>query len=123
MVLTFRLVYASAAFLAMVAGALVTGSLFIADRAPQSTRFLGISLAVSAVLAGVGFVLFGIQRHVAAVATAVRGDDADPSQDLPMHVDRLVVYLLAGGVLVCALLAVLTYAILARLDQGFAVFG
>jgi hypothetical protein len=121
--MAFRLVYASAAFLSIMAGALVTTSLFIADRAPQSTKFLGISLVVSAVLVGVGLLLFGIQRRVAAVATAVRGDDAGAPQDLPMHVDRLVVYLLAGGVLVCAILAVLTYAILARLDQGFAVFG
>jgi hypothetical protein len=123
MVLVLRLIYGGSALLSTAAGALVTASLFIAERAPQSTRVLGISLVVSAVFVGVGLVLFGIQRHVAAVAAAVRGDDGDPPRDLAMHVDRLVAHLMAGGALVCALLAILTYAILSRIDQGFAVFG
>jgi hypothetical protein len=33
------------------------------------------------------------------------------------------VYLLVGGAFLCAVLGVMTYAILARIDQGFAVFG
>jgi hypothetical protein len=123
MVLIFRVVYACAAFLSMAAGALVTASLFIADRAPQSTTFLGISIVVSAGFLGVGLVLFGIQKHVAAIVSAVRGHDGDSLREPAMHVDRLVAYLLAGGAFVCALLAMLTYAILARIDQGFAVFG
>jgi hypothetical protein len=57
------------------AAALVTASLFIADRAPQSNKFLGISLVVSAVCLGAGLVLFGIQRHVAAIAAAVRSQE------------------------------------------------
>jgi hypothetical protein len=36
---------------------------------------------------------------------------------------RLVAYLVAGGLLVCAVLGLLTHVILARIDQGFAVFG
>jgi len=35
----------------------------------------------------------------------------------------LLAYLLAGGACLCAVLGIMTYAILARIDQGFAVFG
>ncbi len=122
MVLVFRLVYACAALLATAAAALVTASLFIADRAPQSTEFLGISLVVSGAFVGVGVVLFGIQRHGAAVAAAVRGRSGEPTGQAATHLGRLVAYLVAGGLLACALLGILTYVILARIDQGFAVF-
>jgi hypothetical protein len=47
----------------------------------------------------------------------------DSLREPAMHVDRFVAYLLVAGAFVCALLAVLTYAILARIHQGFAVFG
>jgi 4-amino-4-deoxy-L-arabinose transferase-like glycosyltransferase len=121
MVMLFRLVYASAAFLSIVAGTLVTASLFIADRAPQSVRFLVISLVVTAVFLGMGLVLFGIQRHFAAIAAAVPGHES--ARELARHMAPLVVYLLAGGAFVCVVLGSLTYAILERIDQGFAVFG
>jgi hypothetical protein len=123
MVTVFRYVYACAAFLSMTAGVLVTASLFIADRAPQSITFLVFSLVVIAVFLGTGLVLFGIQRHVAALAAAVRGKERGSLERPAMHLDRLVGYLLAGGAFVCALLVILNYAILARIDQGFAVFG
>ena len=123
MVMVFRLVYASAAFLSIAAGTLVTASLFIADRAPQSVRFLVISLVVSAVFLGMGLVLLGIQRHVAAITAAVRGHDGESAPELARHVTPLVAHLLAGGAFVCVVLGSLTYAILERIDQGFAVFG
>lgn len=44
--------YVCAALLAPASGMLVIASLFIADRAPQSTEFLGIHLAVGAVFLG-----------------------------------------------------------------------
>lgn len=121
--LVFRLVYAAAAVLATAAAALVTASLFIADRAPQSTTFLGISLVVSGAFLSVGVVLFGIQRHGVAAAAAVRGRGGESAAQAAMHLRRLGAYLVVGGVLVCAVLGILTYAILARIDQGFAVFG
>lgn len=120
-VLVLRLIYVVSGVLATAAGALVTASLFIAERAPHSTKFLGISLVVSAVFLGVGLVLLGIQRHVAAVAGALRGQ-GDASA-LATHARQLVGYLLAAGAFVGVVLALLTYAILARIDQGFAVFG
>lgn len=101
----------------------MTASFVIADRAPQSTKFLGTSLVVSGVFVGVRLVLLRIRTHVTAIAAAARGEDGGSPRGLVKHADRLVAYLLAGGVLVCALLAALTFAILARIGQGFAVFG
>lgn len=124
MVVVFRLIYLFAALLSTAAGMLVIASFFIPDRAPQSTEFLGIHLAISAVFLVVGVLLFGIQRHVAGIAAlAVQGHAADTSQGLAAHLSRLLAYLLAGGALLCAMLGAMTYGILARIDQGFAVFG
>jgi hypothetical protein len=122
-VVAFRLLYLCAALLSGAAGALVIASFFIPDRAPQSTESIGIHLAVGAVFLGVGVVLWGIQRHVAGIAALARGDDGEKGRELPIHVHRLLVYLLVGGTFLCAVLGVMTYAILARIDQGFAVFG
>jgi len=123
-VVVFRLVYLCAALLASAAGVLVIASFFIPDRAPQNTEFLGIHLAVGAVFLGVGVVLFGIQRHVAGIAAlAAHGHDAGTAQELAAHLSRLLAYLLAGGAFLCAALGAMTYGILERIDQGFAVFG
>ena len=123
MVGAFRLLYLCAALLASAAGALVIASCFIADRAPQGTEFLGIHLAVGAVFLGVGVLLFGVQRHVAGIAALARGQDGEPARELATHVQRLLVYLLAGGAFLCAVLGLMTYAIVERIGQGFAVFG
>jgi len=123
MVNVFRLVYFCAVLLSITAGALVIASLFIPDRAPQRLEFLGISLAVSAGFLGVGVVLFGVQRHVAGIAAMACGHNGEAERELASRVNRLLAYLLAGGAFLCAVLGVMTYAILARIDQGFAVFG
>jgi hypothetical protein len=124
MVVVFRLVYRCAALLASAAGVLVIASFFIAERASQGTEFLGIHLAVGAVFLGVGVLLTGIQRHVAGIAAlAAYGLDAETARELAAHLNRLLAYLLAGGAFLCAVLGVVTYGILERIDEGFAVFG
>ena len=123
MIVVFRLLYLCAALLATAAGMLVIASFFIADRAPQSAEFIGIHLAVGAVFLGVGVVLLGVQRHVAGITGLACGSDGEQGRELATHVSRLLVYLLVGGAFLCAVLGVMTYAILARIDQGFAVFG
>ena len=123
MVVLFRLVYLCAALLSTAAGVLVIASCFIPDRAPQSTEFLGIHLAVGAVFLGVGVLLFGIRRHVAGITALARGQAGERAQDLAAHLNRLLAYLLVGGALLCAVLGIMTYGILTRIDQGFAVFG
>ncbi len=124
MMVVFRLVYRCAALLSSAAGVLVIASFFIPDRAPQSTEFLGIHLAVSVIFLGMGVLLMGIQRHVAGIAAlAARGHAAETAQELAAHLNRLLAYLLAGGAFLCPVLGMMTYGILARIDQGFAVFG
>jgi hypothetical protein len=124
MVVVFRLVYLCAAFLSSAAGLLVIASVFIPDRAPQGTEFLGIHLAVGAVFLGVGVLLLGIRRHVAGItALTAHGNAAETAPRLAAHLSGLLAYLLAGGAFLCALLGAMTYGILARIDQGFAVFG
>jgi hypothetical protein len=122
-VLALRLVYVGSALLSMAAAVLVTASLFIASRASQSTKILGISLVVSGVFVGVGVVLFGIQRQVAAAVEALRDPGAGSVGRAAEQLRRLAAYLLAAGAFVGVVLALLNYAILARIDQGFAVFG
>jgi heme/copper-type cytochrome/quinol oxidase subunit 2 len=123
MVVVFRLVYLCAALVSSAAGALVILSLFIQDRAPQSTVMLGIHLTVGAIFLGVAVLLLGIQRHVAGVAALGYGYDGERAQDLVGHLNRLLAYLLVGGAFLCAVLGIMTYGILTRIDQGFAVFG
>jgi hypothetical protein len=124
MVVAFRLVYLGAALLASAAGALVIASRVIADRAPQSTEFLGIHLAVGALFLGVGVLLLGIQRHVAGIAAlAGHGHDDETARELAAHLRRLLAYLLAAGAFLCAVLGSMTFGILERIGQGFAVFG
>jgi len=84
---------------------------------------LGISLAVTGIFLTIGVFLYGVQRHVAAIAVLVRGHHGETAEDLRSNVKGLVAYLLIGGILLAAFLGFLTYAILARIDQGFAVFG
>jgi hypothetical protein len=123
MVVAFRLVYLCAALLSSVAGALLILNLFIPDRAPQGTEFLGIHLAVGAFFMGVGVVLSGIRRHVAGIAALAHGRNGETAQDLAAHLNRLLVYLFAGGAFLCTVLGVMTYGIVERIGQGFAVFG
>jgi heme/copper-type cytochrome/quinol oxidase subunit 2 len=123
MVVVFRLVYFCAALLASAAGALVILSLFIQDRAPHSTGMLGIHLTVGAIFLGVAVLVLGIQRHLAGVAAVAYGQDGERAQDLVAHLNRLLAYLLVGGAFLCAVLGIMTYGILTRIDEGFAVFG
>lgn len=117
----FALVFTGAAVLSASAGILVTASLFIADRAPQSTEFLEISLFVSGVFLALGMLLAGIELQIFGIARL--SEDRERDAGLRTRVRRLLILLVIAGVALCGFLAVLTYAILARIDQGFAVFG
>jgi hypothetical protein len=120
---TFRLIFLCAMVLSLASAGLVTASLFMKDRAPETAQFLGISLAVIGIFLTLGLLLFGIQKHVAGIARlANRVEDQRPPE-IEKHVFRLMLYLSLGGAGLGGILAILTYAILARIDQGFAVFG
>lgn len=119
----FRTVYLVAAALSITAGALVIASFFIADRAPQSRWYIAVHLVIAGVFLALGLLLNGIQRHAAAIALlAERSKDAAATH-LRHHLHRLFAYLLVGGLVLTAILGTLTYAIVTRIDQGYAVFG
>jgi hypothetical protein len=122
-VVVLKWVYLAAALLAAAAGVLVTASLFMASPPAPSPKFLGISLVASGAFGLTAVVLFGIQRHVTAVAAAVRGPGCASAPALAAHVRRLVAHLLAAGACVCVLLALLSFGIVGRIAQGLAVFG
>lgn len=123
MVVVLRLVFGCAAGFAFVAGPLVFANFFVPGRAPQTAQFIVITLAVGAVFLGVGWLLFGIQRRALRTAAMVSGRPGQASIELAAQVHRLLALLLTGGILVVVVLGAVAYAILARIDQGFAVFG
>jgi hypothetical protein len=118
-----RIAYFAAAAISLFAGAAVTASMFITDRASQSSTFWFITVAVSLYFALIGAVLLGVARHLPAInrlAWSLTGDDG---ARLRHHWRRLAAYMLLGGLLFLPILVLVTYAILARIDEGFAVFG
>lgn len=119
----FGLVTLIAVALSMAAGLLVTASLFIADRAPQSPTFLWIHLIVSLVFLVLGILLAGIGREVFGLAR-IAAPASDPwAGALRMRLVRLLALLTVAGLGLSGILAILTYGILSRIDEGFAVFG
>ena len=123
MISAFRALFFGSTLLCTAAGLLVIASVFIQDRAPHSATMLGVSLVVSGVFLGAGVLLHGIQSHVAGIAKLARANDGNNAGDIERHVARLLIILILGGTALFVFLGVLTYAILARIDQGFAVFG
>lgn len=123
LVFCFRFVFTLSVVLCLAACFLVTASLFTADRAPQTAQFWGISLIVSAVFLALGLLLRAIATQVVQITCHSDHLTDQNGISLERPVSRLVFLLSIGGMILCAFLAVLTYAILARIDQGFAVFG
>ncbi|PHQ70720.1 MAG: hypothetical protein COB97_04135 [Paracoccus sp.] len=109
--------------LSMAAGVLVTASLFIAERAPQGTTFLWIHLIVSGVFLVLGFLLAGIGREVLGVVRTAAAASDPWAAALRKRLARLLILLTVAGLGLSGILALLTYGILARIDEGFAVFG
>lgn len=107
----------------MFAAIMITSSMFISDRAPQSTQYLTVAIAVSMVFVSVGILLFGVQHHLALIAMCAESIESPANNALNRSLFRLAAYLVLGGIGVCLILILINYAILERIDQGFAVFG
>jgi hypothetical protein len=123
LLVAFRVVYFLATALFFTAAGLVTASHLIADRGPQSPTYLAISVTVSGVFLAAGLLLLGIQSRTAGIAKRDTARvDAD-GNGIARHLPVLLVYLMVGGLALCAIMAIATFAILARINQGFAVFG
>jgi nitrogen fixation/metabolism regulation signal transduction histidine kinase len=119
----FGLVSTIAVALSMAAGVLVTASLFIAERAPQGTTFLWIHMIVSGVFLVLGLLLAGIGREVLGVVRTAAAASDPWAAALQKRLARLLILLTVAGLGLSGILALLTYGILARIDEGFAVFG
>jgi hypothetical protein len=121
--LALRIACFGAALVALLDAALIFASLLIADRAPVSAQAWTVSLIVIA-----GFLLFatlcgGIGRQagrLGALAPAIEGAAAAGLRGALVKLG----WLLLGAALACgAVLLLVGTAILARIDEGFAVFG
>jgi hypothetical protein len=121
--IAFSVSFAVAAALSGIAGLLVIVSLFIADTRPQTDTFLGIHLFVGGVFVALGLLLVGILLQVIAIARISLVREGADAARLRQRVRRLLMLLLAGGFFLCLVMAMVTYGILARIDEGFAVFG
>jgi hypothetical protein len=117
------LTYFSAAAVSLFASLAVTASMLIAERAPQSVQYWTITIAVSLFFIIAGLLLLGIGRHLSALGTLTHSMTDGDGALLKTRWRRLAYYLLLGGMLVLSFLLLATYAILARIDEGFAVFG
>jgi hypothetical protein len=122
MIVIFRFLFLCAALFSAAAGALIIGSLFIPGLTPPG-QFIVVSLVVSFVFLGMAMILFGIQKHVNAIAAFANGDASESPPELVTHVKRLLACLLPAGILLCVTLGGMAYGILTRIGQGFAVFG
>lgn len=119
----FGLVATVATSLSLFAGLLVTVSLFIADRAPQGSWSLAVHLVVSGVFLMLGILLAGITMQVLGLAKIAVSAGATRMHALSKGLTRLMILLTIVGLGLSAILAILTYGILSRIDEGFAVFG
>jgi hypothetical protein len=121
--LAFGFLFIVAAALSVAASLLVTASLFIADRSPTSTEFLGIHLLVSGAFLLLGVLLGGILLQIVGIVRIEADLDSRSTERLRKRVSRLLVFLVIAGAGLFCLLGIINYAILARIDEGFAVFG
>jgi len=121
--IAFTTSFAMAAALFGMAGLLVIASLFIADTRPETHGSLGIHLFVGGVFVGLGLLLLGIMFQVIAIARIALSQDDAHAGLLRERLSRLLLLLLISGLFLCLVMALVTYGILARIDEGFAVFG
>jgi hypothetical protein len=121
--IAFSTSFAMAAALFGIAGLLVIASLFIADTRPETHGYLGIHLFVGGVFAGLALLLLGIMFQVIAIARIALAQDDAHAGLLRERLSRLLLLLLTSGLFLCLVMALVTYGILARINEGFAVFG
>lgn len=123
LITAFALLFTTAAILSGAAGLLVAASLFIADRSPQSVVSLNIHLFVSGVFLGMSALMIAIEVQVIGLAKSAGALDLVTGQRVRMRITRLLALLGIAGLFLCCLMALITYVIAARIDEGFAVFG
>jgi len=123
MIKLLRVTYYSAAALSLFAASAVTVSMLIPERAPHSAQFWIITIAVGLYFAAIGAVLLAVGRHLPAIGVLAKAMTNDEGTELRSRWRRLAVHMLLGGLLLLPVLLLITWAILARIDEGFAIFG
>ncbi len=123
MLYLLRAIYYLASAVSLFACLATTASMLIAERAPQSPQYWAITGAVSLFFALLALLLFGITGQAAAIGVLSRAMVDERGAALRARWKRLAVYLVLGGLILLSVLLIVTYAIVARIDQGFAVFG
>lgn len=118
-----RMVLVGIAALAVLDAVLVTASLFMTDRAPVSPEYFGISFAVTIFFLVFGGLALAIQRQMGRLSAAGLGLAEPARAAIERNFRPLVGQFLLAGLLFGFLLAAVSYGILARIDQDFAVFG
>jgi hypothetical protein len=118
-----RVAYFSAAALSLFAASMVAVSMLIPQRAPQSAQFWIITIGVGLFLAVIGLVLLGVARHLPAIGVLAQSMTSDDGALLRSRWRRLAAHMLLGGLMLVPLLLLIAWAIVARIDQGFALFG
>jgi hypothetical protein len=106
--------------LLVVDAALIMASLFMTDRAPVSRQAFVVSILVSALFLGLALLSAGIRRQITRLSE-VGAESAGDAFSAPFG--SLVCQLLVAATMFALFMALLTYVILARIDQDFAVFG
>jgi len=123
MIKLLRVTYYSAAALSLFAASAVTVSMLMPERAPHSAQFWIITIAVGLYFAAIGVVLLAVGRHLPAIGVLAKAMTNDEGTELRSRWRRLAVHMLLGGLLLLPVLLLITWAILARIDEGFAIFG
>jgi hypothetical protein len=118
-----RIIFYTASAVSIFAALMTTASMFIADRTPQGYQYWIVTIVVSLTFVVVGLLLHGIARHASEIGLIARSTDDKHGIGLRKSWGRLAIYLSLGGLMSLAVLLVVAYAIVARINQGFAVFG
>ncbi len=123
LLVAFRVTYMLATALFVAAGGLITASHFLSEHGPIAPRFLAISIAVSGVCLAIGFLIRGIEYRIFKIAKPILRGGVEVPDAIDRHLAVLLAYLIVGGMALCVVMVAAIYAMLMRIDQGFAVFG
>jgi heme/copper-type cytochrome/quinol oxidase subunit 1 len=122
LIFVFSAIAAISAALALMAAVLIVASFFLAgDRA--ASGYLGVHLGVAAFFLVLGLVLGGTSYHARGVSRALDTIDVKADGGLTLHLSRLFLMLVVGGIVLLLGLALVLSGILSRIGEGYAVFG
>ncbi len=111
-----------AAALAFSVAVLIVASFFLAER-PAPSGFLVHHLVVAALFLILGCLMGGITYHATGVARAVVTVADLTDGHLARHLSRMTVLLMASGAGLLGILGLILFAVLSRINEGYAVFG